>query len=200
VIKYDGKLFTEFTETEGFINNIRSILADSHGNLWFGTLDAGLCRYNGQGFTIFTEREGLSGNCVRCLFEDSHGNLWLGTENGGADMISEDSITYFTEEAGLSSNSVRSVVEDNNGNIWIGTMNGLNCLTFGNENDPGKDNRKWPVIHTYNEQDGLQGMDFNDEAVLLDSRNRFWWGTGRFLTMIGMNETARDAFHLLLTD
>ncbi|MFH0758415.1 MAG: two-component regulator propeller domain-containing protein, partial [Bacteroidota bacterium] len=189
VIKYDGKLFTEFTEKEGLSDNcVPCMFEDSHGNLCFGTLDAGVCRYNGQGFTIFTEREGLSDNCVRCMFEDSHGNLWLGTENGGANMISEDSITYFTEEEGLSSNSVRSVVEDNKGNIWIGTMNGLNCLTFANETFPGKGNRKWTIINTYNEQDGLQGMDFNDEAVLFDSRNRLWWGTGRFLTMIDMND------------
>jgi signal transduction histidine kinase/ligand-binding sensor domain-containing protein/DNA-binding response OmpR family regulator len=188
VIMLDDKLFTEFTEMEGFIdNNIKSIIEDSHGDLWFGTLDAGVSRYNGQGFTNYSEREGLGDNCVRCMFEDSHGNLWLGTENGGANMISEDSITYFTEREGLSSNSIRSVIEDNYGNIWIGTMNGLNYLTFGNENYPGKGNRNWPVIHTYNEQDGLQGMDFNDEAVLMDSRNRLWWGTGRFLTMIDMN-------------
>jgi signal transduction histidine kinase/ligand-binding sensor domain-containing protein/DNA-binding response OmpR family regulator len=189
VIMFDGELFTEFTEREGFIdNNIKSIIEDSHGYLWFGSLDAGVSRFNGQGFTNYSEREGLGDNCVWCMFEDSHGNLWLGTENGGANMISGDSITYFTEREGLSSNSIRSVMEDSIGNIWIGTMNGLNCLTFGNENDPGKGNRNWPVIHTYNEQDGLQGMYFNDEAVLLDSRNRLWWGTNRCLTMIDMND------------
>jgi len=180
VVMFDGKLLTQFTEKDGFINNIyiRSVLEDSHGNLWFSTQDAGVSKYDGQRFTNYTEKEGLSDNYVRCIFEDSHGNLWLGTENSGANIISDDSITYFTEKEGLCSNSVRSMLEDNNGNIWIGTSNGLNCLVPGSES----------IIYSLNEQDGLQDMDFNNNAVVLDSKNRLWWGTARCLTMMDLND------------
>jgi signal transduction histidine kinase/ligand-binding sensor domain-containing protein/DNA-binding NarL/FixJ family response regulator len=189
VIRYDGKTFTHFTEKEGFSNNneVRSILEDSHGNLWFSTGGGGVSRYDGQGFTNFTRREGLNDNFVWCMLEDGHGNLWFGTENGGANMYDGDSFTYFTEKEGLSNNSVRSIVEDNNGNIWLGTLKGLNCLVFSPESDPGRANRNWPVIYTFNEQDGLKGIEFNNNSVLLDSKNRLWWGTGKCLTMMDMS-------------
>jgi len=187
--RFNGETFTYYTDREGFSNNdIRSLLKDRYGNIWFGTRGGGVTMYDGKSFTNFTRKEGLSDNFIWCMLEDSRGNLWFGTENGGANMYDGDSITYFTEKEGLSNNFIKSIVEDNNGNIWIGTMNGLNCLTFDPESVSGKGNRKWPVIHIFNEQDGLKGIDFENGSVELDSRNRFWWGTDKCLTMIDMNK------------
>lgn len=45
-----------------------------------------------------------------------------------------------------------------------------------------------PVIHTYNLQDGLKGLDFYQNSVMLDSKNRIWWGSGKCLTMLDMNK------------
>jgi two-component system, sensor histidine kinase ChiS len=190
LIMFDGKLFSHITENEGFSNykDIRSVLEDHYGNIWFGTLGTGVCKYNDHGFMNYTEREGLSDNSVWCVLEDKQGYLWIGTENGGANMISGDSITYFTEKEGLTSNSVRSLVEDKNGNIWMGTPKGLNCLIFDYENDKVKGVSNRPVIYSFNEQDGLQGVDFKYNVVFLDSRNRIWWGTGKCLTMMDMND------------
>ncbi len=192
LICFDGVTFTHFSEKEGFTNtNVESVLEDSQGNLWFSILGGGVTRYNGLDFTTFSRREGLSDNSVLCMLEDRHGKLWFGTEGGGVNLFDGDSITYFTEKEGLSDNSVQSIVEDNNGNIWLGTLKGLSCLVFGSQSAPGKGNRKRPAIHTFNQQDGLKGMDFMMSSAELDSRNRLWWGTGKCLTMMDMN-----SFHL----
>jgi len=37
----------------------RSILENKNGNLWFGTRNHGICRYDEKTFTNFTEKEGL---------------------------------------------------------------------------------------------------------------------------------------------
>ena len=186
VNRYDGETFTHFTEKEGLSNNhVRSILEDSHGNLWFGTYGGGMSMYDGETFTHFTEKEGLSNNTVWSMLEDKHGNLWLGTYGGGVSMYNGLTFTLYTEKEGLSDNIVLSILEDSSGNIWISTEKGLNLIVF----EPGGLNSAYhhPVIHTYGQQDGLKGMDFILNSVLLDSKNRIWWGSSSSLIMLDMN-------------
>jgi signal transduction histidine kinase len=186
VSKYNGESFTHFTEKEGLSNNIvRSILEDSHGNLWFGTRGGGVSMYNDGTFTHFTEKEGLGGNTVLSILEDSYGNLWFGISGGGVSKYNGETFTHFTEKEGLSNNIVYSVLEDSNNNIWLSTEKGLNRLVFGPDSvDVAYNN---PVIHTYNLQDGLKGLDFYPNSLLLDSKNRIWWGSSKSLTMLNMN-------------
>lgn len=57
---YDGTLFTHYTQKEGLPNgNVRSILEDSKGNIWFCPKGRGICRYDGDSLTIFNNRHGL---------------------------------------------------------------------------------------------------------------------------------------------
>ncbi len=203
VSMYNGETFTHFTQKEGLSNNwVFSILEDRHGNLWFGTRGGGVSMYNGETFTHFTEKEGLSNNNVSSIAEDRYGNLWFGTEGGGVNMYDGKTFTHFTEKEGLSSNIVFSILEDYNGNIWLSTLQGLNQIVFGQKSisgtkkgldalgmkeDSGKVTFNNPEIHTYGLQDGLKSMDFSYNSVILDSKNRIWWGSGKSLLMLDMN-------------
>jgi ligand-binding sensor domain-containing protein len=56
ICRYDGKIFTCFTNKDGLINNdVWSILEDRAGNLWIGTRNTGLYRYDGKSFISFSE-------------------------------------------------------------------------------------------------------------------------------------------------
>jgi len=55
---------------------------DRNGNLWFGTMDNGVARYDGKALTYFTQRDGLCGNTVTSIAEDRDGKLWFGTHTG----------------------------------------------------------------------------------------------------------------------
>ncbi len=191
VSKYNGETFTHFTEKEGLSNNyVFSILEDNHGNLWFATDGGGVSMYNGETVIHFTEKEGLSSNYIFSILEDSHGNLWFGTEGGGVSMYNGETFTHFTEKEGLSDNRVSSILEDNNSNIWLGTENGLNLIDFDSVNvsNAKKSLSVYnPVIHTYSKQDGLKGLDFLENSMFLDSKNRIWWGSGKSLSMLDMN-------------
>jgi ligand-binding sensor domain-containing protein/serine phosphatase RsbU (regulator of sigma subunit) len=192
VCMYDGEKFTHFTDIEGFgISDVTSILEDSDGNIWFGTYGGGVCKYNGETFIRYTEKEGLSDNYVLSILEDSYGNIWLGTENGGVSIFHGETFTYITEKEGLSDNFIKSIQKDGNNIIWLGTARGLNRLELGPEIVPGKMeslSSRVLVIHTYNDQDGLKDIDFNEGCVLLDSKNRIWWGTRKCLTMLDLNK------------
>jgi hypothetical protein len=53
---YDGKAFTNFTKKDGYNEQpVKCVLKDKGGNLWFGTWELGLYRYDGKSLTCFTE-------------------------------------------------------------------------------------------------------------------------------------------------
>jgi ligand-binding sensor domain-containing protein len=50
---------------------------DKNGNLWFGTGDAGLSKYDGVYFTHYSENEGMSSKGIMRILEDKSNNLWF---------------------------------------------------------------------------------------------------------------------------
>ncbi|MFT6167695.1 MAG: serine phosphatase RsbU (regulator of sigma subunit)/streptogramin lyase [Vicingaceae bacterium] len=188
VSRYDGESFTHFTTNEGLSNNIvYSILEDKSGNLWFGTWGGGVSRYDGESFTHFTTNEGLSNNNVFTMLEDKSGNIWFGTDGGGVSRYDGESFTHFTTNEGLSNNTIWSILEDKSDHIWISTESGLNRFVYSVGDISNPKNDKKITITTFEKNDGLKGIDFYANSVLLDSKNRVWWGSGKSLTMLNLN-------------
>ena len=138
--------------------SVYSILEDKTGNIWFGTEQRGVYRYDGKSLTNFTEEKGLSnhdfvrtlrgkpGNLARVwtIAEDKTGNLWFGTIDAGAWRYDGQSLTNFTIKDGLSSNAIWTIYKDRTGNLWFGTDGGGVCKYDGKsfinftKNGPGK--------------------------------------------------------------
>lgn len=178
---YNGDYFTHFTEKQGLSSNkITSAIEDKNGNLWFGTKNGGVTMYDGNSFTNFTEKEGLSSNNIQTIFESRSGNLWFGTDGGGVSMFNGETFTHYTEKEGLSSNNAQAILEDNNGNIWVSSDRGLNLFLLG------PDSISY-LIHTYDNNDGLKGLAFVQSCGIVDSKNQIWWGTGKCITMLDLN-------------
>ena len=193
VNKYNGKSFTNYTKKEGLSSNfVISILEDKAGNLWFGTLGGGVSKYDGKSFTHYTDKEGLSNNTVISILEDKSGNLWFGTDGGGVSKYDGKFFTLFTEKEGLSNNTVRTISEDKSGNLWLGTDKGLNYLLAGNgktanSKPQDREDKSNPKIVAFHKEDGLKAEGFSQNAVLLDSKNQIWLGSGKGLSMLDLN-------------
>jgi ligand-binding sensor domain-containing protein len=114
IFRYDGKSFTNITSK---VSSARffSVLEDSKGNFWFGSIGSGLYYYDGKSFQNFTNREGLAGNGVTCIYEDKTGNIWFGAE-GGASCYDGKSFRNYTMNGG-----VNSIIEDKTGKFWFAT-------------------------------------------------------------------------------
>jgi ligand-binding sensor domain-containing protein/serine phosphatase RsbU (regulator of sigma subunit) len=193
-VRYDGVSFEHFTDSEALVNNyVESMMEDSRGNIWIGHLGGGVTKYDGETFTHYTESEGLSSNHVGSMFEDSRGNIWFGTMTGGVNKFDGELITWYTTAQGLRDNYVQSVTEDRDGNIWISTDQGLNVI----RKDPSGDSIQ---IFSFGLQEGLKGINFFQNSVLLDSKNRIWWGNTKSLTVLDLNnfefESQPPATHL----
>jgi ligand-binding sensor domain-containing protein/serine phosphatase RsbU (regulator of sigma subunit) len=156
--------FSYFSKLQGLKHgNVRCLLQDKAGNLWFGTY-GGACRYDGKTFTYFTEKEGLSNNTVLCMAEDKNGNIWFGTNGGGVSKFDGKYFTHFTEKEGLSLNVVWSMLEDKQGNMWLGT-GGAGVSRYD-----GK------TFTHYTSKEGLS--DNTVLSILEDAYGTIWFGTG----------------------
>jgi streptogramin lyase len=154
--------FSSFGKQQGLNSAIiNCLLEDNNGNLWIGTYEGGVTKYDGKTFTHFMTEQGLSFNSVRNMFQDKRGNLWFCTT--GVDRYDGQSITHFTEKEGLSSNWTTSIMEDEKGHLWFGTNGG-----GVNEYD-GKNFTHFSV---------REGLPHNNVTCIMKDKNgNLWFGT-----------------------
>jgi ligand-binding sensor domain-containing protein len=158
VYRYDGESLFELTlprmnleeafgtEVKGVpfkgMNNspyaVYGIDKDKKGNLWFGTVTAGVFRYDGESFLWIAEKE-LStlpdGRVpgVRSMIEDKDGNFWLSNFISKYRISDEDSVAYYEKLKGVDMSEgqfqnripyFNSGLSDNKGNLWMTTYTG----------------------------------------------------------------------------
>lgn len=134
VFRYDGKSFSNVTKD---VSSARffSVLEDSKGNMWFGSIGSGVYYFDGKTFQNFTTKEGLPNNEITSIFEDKAGNIWLGTNGGislyngksfqnfilAEDNIVEDNTGKTVPDFTRPPNEVNSIIEDKTGKYWFAT-------------------------------------------------------------------------------
>ena len=123
--------FDHLTVNDGLSSNrISALCRDSKGNMWIGTSDMGLNKFDSYQISSYQHNENkpgsISDNSVTCIFEDREKNLWVGTQNGlNLYNSATDSFTVFKNDTtninSLGSSFITSIIEDKTGNIWIAT-------------------------------------------------------------------------------
>jgi two-component sensor histidine kinase/ligand-binding sensor domain-containing protein len=99
-------------------SSVSSVLIDSRGFLWLGTIGGGLAMYDGSSFIIYDEKSGLSGNIVNDIVEDNKGRILCATSWGGYTIIENTELTLKSFPEAKRSGSILSLVKDSYGNIW----------------------------------------------------------------------------------
>jgi ligand-binding sensor domain-containing protein/signal transduction histidine kinase len=125
VARYDGGLFTLFTEADGLPpGRVTVLLEASDGHIWL-TGFAGVSFFDGQKWQRVTTADGLAHPNVRNVIQDSGGQLWFATGGGGVSRYDGKTWQTLTRRDGLPSNHLRGIAEDLKGDIWFSTNNGL---------------------------------------------------------------------------
>jgi len=195
---------------------IKSILEDKNGNLWFGTEEGGVSKYDGETFIHFTEKEGLSNNRVWSILEDQFGNLWFGTNGGGISVLMSAYIAQystelpesgFQQELFLDIKQQEIIDKSKTAFINISTEQGLsnnNIMSIVEDKDGniwiyterGLDLLEHPQVSqdlsglsiiNFGLEDGLKTLYFNSNSII-DSKTRLWMGSIKALTMLDLNK------------
>ncbi len=171
--------FRNYTVDNGLASNrVLSIMQDSSGFMWFGTLN-GISRFDGRQFISYFNQESLDPQKgTYQMLQDRRGRLWFCVQNGLA-RLENGEWRVFTTGDGLAANYGAVLYEDRRGWIWFATDKGLNCY----------DNQGW---RSYTVREGLAGNDLNRGASAVDRKGRLWFGSTEGLTVF---DPAIEAFH-----
>lgn len=128
VLKKQGKQEKLFNTSNGLpVQDVRRVLEDHEGNLWFATRSGGAIKFkNDKVLGVYDRKSGLQSNYILAIEEDPWGNIYLGTNGGGLSRIdTNDQITSFhigTDDSGL---LIFNLHIDSNGTTWLVTNVGL---------------------------------------------------------------------------
>jgi len=119
-----------------------TILFDSKNNVWIGTWNDGLYRWNRKSGLIAhylpnkSRHNSINSLCIWDLLEDRHGNIWIATMGGGLNFYNTASGLFNhyvnngddTQRQVVLSNQVWCLFQDYKGYIWVGSHSGLSRI------------------------------------------------------------------------
>jgi signal transduction histidine kinase/ligand-binding sensor domain-containing protein len=154
-------------------NYVYAIHEEESGELWLGTWGAGVTVFNPstKQTRVYqhdpARRTSLNSNTVLDIFRDRHGHLWLGTLGGGVDRYDSttDGFGHITERDGLPNSTVYGILEDSTGQLWMSTNNGIACYDATER-----------VFRNYGVSEGVQSLEFSQNAFCRGSRGRLFFG------------------------
>ena len=133
-------------------NDITSVIEDNSGNLWFGTYNNGICKWDSENerFIHYTVNKDGEIDRVYSIIKAQDGTLWLGTRGSLAYYDEEkDDFIIFDESYGFPNRILMGVVEDDFGYLWISTNSGIS-----------KFSKETHEVKNYSVSDGLQSNEF----------------------------------------
>ena len=156
--------------------NIQYGLQDKAGNLWFGTTDNGLYKYDGKSFNQFTVKEGLNSDNISSILEDKDGKIWIGTEAG---PCLYDGKTFAEIKIPLpkklppnkneyygKSHRVYSIMQAKSGKLWFVTIDGVYIY----------DGKSFTLFIIDEKANGFLASNDKVEHILEDKAGNIWFG------------------------
>lgn len=166
----DGKVVKSlkiYTTDDGlFSNNVYVTCTDRNGNIWIGSEDMVLTRWDGREFKRFSMDRKPNISHITSLSEDNHGNIWFGTTGGGIFVFDGEKISGVPMQNVLDDKIIYSVKHDDSGNLWIAATSGVYKF----------DSLDSTLLH-YGKHEGFLGIESNENAVSRDHEGNLWFGT-----------------------
>jgi signal transduction histidine kinase/ligand-binding sensor domain-containing protein/DNA-binding response OmpR family regulator len=163
-------------------NQVNSILKDSKGFLWFGTL-SGLNRYDGYQFKTFRHEAGdttsIADDFITNIFELPDHKLYLETRSGANvyDNINQSfirNVKGYLKGLNIDAREIRDILKDADGNFWFNaTADGLfkydvstrRTLHFTGNGSKGSTLAKAPVAAIHKGPEGDIWVIHQDKSI-----------------------------------
>ena len=161
---------------------VRTVVQDSRGHLWFGTSGGGVSRYDGQTFTTYTNNDVLRRGSFFSIVTDRDSNVWI-PDGPRLSRYDGQSWTYITNEflsSATGGGAYRAYV-DREGGLWLAVSEGVlrydpsappeSAWTFFARDDVGgrvaaihqdREGHLWFGLNGYRNEPGLAGVSRYD--------------------------------------
>ncbi|NBC24461.1 MAG: hypothetical protein GVX78_02470, partial [Bacteroidetes bacterium] len=158
--------FSVYREAQGLqYSNIKSLGADSEGNLWVGTDGQGVLLQAGRSFTGYSTEDGLHSDLVLGICKTNSDALLFSSYDNGLAFLKDEEFSLYPYNEMLPSQTVWAIDSDRKGTLWAGTSQGL---YWENDGDIG----------ILNSENGLPGdrvtaLEIGDDGVWAGAEDGF---------------------------
>ncbi len=125
--EYDGKKMMHHALKDGYGDGmISTSYMDSQENLWYGTRNGGIYKYDGEEFHKIVDSKTGESIAMAAIVEDKNGMIWIGSfARKGVYRYDGKSIIPFEIKGSEKLEDIKFVATDKDGNIWFGGRYGL---------------------------------------------------------------------------
>lgn len=191
ILRYATNGISWFGRQKGLnLPDVRAVVEDGSGDLWFGMLAGGLGRLHGNEVRQFRKRDGLSSDYVQCLHLDSDGAMWIGTYGGGLNRFKHGQFSSINTSQGLPNNFICDIEQDDSGNFWLSSHGGIFRIQKGELNRCLDDQTKSVRCLSYGKGDGMPTLECSgglQPAGCKTKDGRLWFPTSKGLAVVDPN-------------
>nr|WP_165501824.1 two-component regulator propeller domain-containing protein [Pedobacter frigiditerrae] len=174
-------------------NDVLCIHEDAYGALWISTLGQGLNYLTPDRlhfYHYFNDDKNDLRDAVRVIYSDRKKRLWAGKTGLYLFDRKKNKFMLCSGNPLLTDQGIVSIIEDKKGNLWLGSTSGL--IQY---------NPDTKFIKQYTGADGLQGLEFNENAAFASKGEVFVGGVNGFNTFYPDSIKALDySYPTYITD
>ncbi|MBI4647263.1 MAG: SpoIIE family protein phosphatase [Bacteroidia bacterium] len=124
LINKKAPLYTQYIKKNLSDNQVFSLLEDSEGTIWAGTLK-GITQIKDTTFININKKYNiLSNKIIWKIYEDDKRVIWCCTDSG-VYVIKGENLIHFGEKDGFTNSRVVNVLQDDEKNYWFATKQGV---------------------------------------------------------------------------
>lgn len=194
LLRYESGRVQSYSSEQGLVlPDIRCIVQDNKGTIWFGMLGGGLGRLKDHKLKVFKQTDGLSSDSILSMFADTDGAIWIGTLDKGLCRLRDGKFQSITSKQGLPNNVIGHIADDGNGNLWFTSQNGIflaQKLELNRCADNPSNTVKWLV---YGKRHGLDTLACSGGFQPSGARTpdgKFWFPTSKGLAVLNLADVS----------
>lgn len=198
--RYDGYKFRVYKSTpfnKGMESNfVRKIFEDINGELWIGTLNDGISKYDHVNDNFISYSSGPSNNIVSSICQDKAGNLWFGSWGSGLRKTEGGKIVdandVFTKNNVEIPEVITALFCTSNGMLVMGTWDsGIYIYELSSQK----------LINLKNIENDKSSLSNDRIFCIFEDTNRdLWIGTKEGLNKYNFSSNTFETFFLNKTD
>jgi signal transduction histidine kinase/ligand-binding sensor domain-containing protein len=122
----DGQTNWYGSELSPALRNVRAVVEDLLGNVWFGSAMNGIgCLQPDGKLRHVSKPDGLASDFVQCLYAAPDGVLWIGTSGAGLCRYKAGRFATISRAQGLPHGHICTILEDGLGFLWLTSRGGI---------------------------------------------------------------------------